>query len=72
MATHSSSDRGYAWCIPLACFYINALLFGIYRSYGILYIVLLQSYHVSRSTASWPFSLCMTVIHLTGTYQLPT
>ncbi|XP_074600515.1 monocarboxylate transporter 13-like [Brevipalpus obovatus] len=60
------TDRGYAWVIPFACCFINAILFGIYRSYGILYTAILDSYHVSRSEATWPFSLCMTVIHLSG------
>ena len=45
---------------------IQGTLFGAYRSYGLLYKVLLDQWHVSRSAASWPFSLCMTVIHLTG------
>lgn len=59
-------DTGYAWVIPFACFFIQGALFGSYRSYGLLYKVILDKFHVTRSDASWPFSLCMTVIHLTG------
>ena len=65
-AVSDGTDSGYAWVIPIVCCYINAILFGSYRAYGILYSVLLDTYHVNRSQAAWPFSLCMTVIHLTG------
>lgn len=62
----STVDKGYAWVIPFSCFIIQATLFGTYRSYGLLYKILLDSLQISRSNASWPFSLCMTMIHLTG------
>ncbi|KAI1307574.1 Monocarboxylate transporter 13 [Halotydeus destructor] len=57
-------DQG--WIVPLACCFINGALFGVFRSYGILYSVLMDTLHVNRSAAAWPFSLCMTVVHLTG------
>src|ERR1051326_7108949 len=62
----SSIDKGYAWIIPFACFFIQAVLFGTYRSYSLMYKVLLDKFGIARSDASWPFSLCMTVVHLTG------
>lgn len=62
----SSIDKGYAWVISCACFFIQATLFGTYRSYSLMYKVLLDKFDISRSDASWPFSLCMTVVHLTG------
>ncbi|XP_015786898.1 monocarboxylate transporter 13 [Tetranychus urticae] len=62
----SNVDSGYAWVIPFACCFINAILFGIHRSYSLFLSEVLETYHVSRSDATWPFSLCMTVIHLSG------
>lgn len=61
-----ATDSGYAWLIPFVCFFIQAALFGSYRVYGLLYTVLIDAFNVSRSAAAWPFSLCMTFIHLTG------
>ncbi|KAI1307575.1 Monocarboxylate transporter 7 [Halotydeus destructor] len=62
----SKVDRGPSWSVALACCFISGVLFGVYRSYGLLYSVLVDTLHINRSAAAWPFSLCMTVIHLTG------
>ena len=60
-------DHGLqCWLVVASCSLINLILFGIYRSYALLYTALLEDYHISRTQASWPFSLCMTIIHLTG------
>ena len=60
-------DHGLqCWLVVASCSLINLILFGIYRSYALLYTALLEDYHITRTQASWPFSLCMTIIHLTG------
>lgn len=54
------------WIIAISCSWINALLFGIYRSYALIYPKLIDEYGLSRGDATWPFSLCMSMIHLAG------
>ena len=54
------------WIIVISCSFINALLFGIYRSYALIYPKLIDQYELSRGDATWPFSLCMTMVHLSG------
>lgn len=59
-------DRGWAWVISISCAFINGITFGIYRSYGVIFFELLNTYGATREQASWPFSLCMTFTHLSG------
>lgn len=60
-------DSGYqCWIIAFSCCFINAILFGIYRSYALIYPELINLYQVSRGDATWPFSLCMTMVHMAG------
>lgn len=55
-------DHGLqCWLVVASCSLINLILFGIYRSYALLYTALLEDYHITRTQASWPFSLCMTI-----------
>lgn len=63
---HHTPDQGWAWVVAFACCFINAIIFGIFRTYGVIFVAVLKSYDVSRETASWPFSLCLTVFHMTG------
>ncbi|RWS24139.1 Monocarboxylate transporter 12-like protein [Leptotrombidium deliense] len=69
MQTDTETDHRNAWIIPIASCLINAILFGVYRSYGIVLTVIIKTYSVSRSEATWFISLCMTVIHLTGPFS---
>ncbi|RWS16307.1 monocarboxylate transporter-like protein [Dinothrombium tinctorium] len=66
MTGHAQTDSGIAWLVPISACLINAILFGVYRSYGIVLTAIIKEYSVSRSEATWFISLCMTVIHLTG------
>ncbi|KAI1280612.1 Monocarboxylate transporter 5 [Halotydeus destructor] len=63
---HRTPDAGWSWVIVASCFTINAIIFGIYRTYGVLFVALLQTYRISREEAAWPFSLCLTIFHMTG------
>lgn len=66
IVAHRTPDTGWAWVVAIACFTLNGLVFGVYRTYGVLFVALLKTYGVSRESASWPFSLCLTVMHMTG------
>ena len=65
-AFHWKPDSGWAWMILISVGFINAIIFGLFRSYGVIFVELLDHYGVSRQTAAWPFSVCMTVAHLSG------
>ena len=62
-------DQGWAWVICFSCAFLNAVIYGIFRSYGVIFVEILNHFQVSRETASWPFSLCMTITHLTGNFN---
>lgn len=66
MMTVEGPDRGYSWVILLCCTYIQFALFGLFRSWGVIYVAVIAEYHVNREEASWPFSLCSSVFQLTG------
>lgn len=66
IAVHENPDQGLAWLMAFCCFLINAIVFGLLRTYGVLYVTILETYQVNREIASWPFSLCSTTLHLMG------
>ncbi|XP_022258576.1 monocarboxylate transporter 13-like isoform X2 [Limulus polyphemus] len=59
-------DKGRAWLIAVACSIISFFLFGIFRSYGILYLEIITTFQTTRAQASWPHSLCGTIFNLVG------
>ncbi|KAG8197560.1 hypothetical protein JTE90_021291 [Oedothorax gibbosus] len=56
----------YSWCIAFACFWLSFLTVGLHRSAGIIYVAVVQVFEVSREQASWPFSLCGSLMCLLG------
>ncbi|GIY11842.1 MFS domain-containing protein [Caerostris darwini] len=56
----------YSWCIAFACFWLSFLTVGLHRSSGIIYVAVVQVFNVSREQASWPFSLCGSLMCLLG------
>lgn len=66
ITAHRYPDQGWAWVVAFSCCFINAVIFGIFRTYGVIFVSIIETYNVSRETASWPFSLCLTVFHMTG------
>lgn len=64
--TVEGPDRGYSWVIVFCCGYIHFAIFGLFRSWGVIYVAVINEYHVSREEASWPFSLCSAVFQLVG------
>lgn len=56
----------YSWLIAFACFWLSFLTVGLHRSSGIIYVAVVQGFNVSREQASWPFSLCGSLMCLLG------
>ncbi|GBN08861.1 hypothetical protein AVEN_60842-1 [Araneus ventricosus] len=56
----------YSWLIAFACFWLSFLTVGLHRSSGIIYVAVVQVFNVSREQASWPFSLCGSLMCLLG------
>lgn len=63
---HKNPDGRLAWLMCFCIFAIFAITFGLLRTYGVLYVNILETYKTNRELASWPFSLCSTVFHLMG------
>lgn len=59
-------DKGFAWVIAFACFFINFIMAGVARSAGIMYVALIDSYSISREAATVPFSVRVGVRNMTG------
>lgn len=66
MKLHPDLDSGYAWVVAIANCWVNFSIYGLYRSYGVLYVAFMEHYHVNHQTASWPFTLLCSVYHLIG------
>ncbi|CAG2100116.1 unnamed protein product [Medioppia subpectinata] len=66
LVIHVTPDEGWAWVISIACAAINGITFGLVRAYGVIFFQLLDTYKLSRESASWPFCLCTTFTHLSG------
>jgi len=69
--TNNSSIRdnvsiGWKWVIAFSCFWINAFIFGVFRSAGVLYLAFVATYHCTYREASWPISLAGSVASITG------
>lgn len=53
-----------SWVVAGSCFWINLFVFALFRSSGVLYIVLLREFNCSPSQASWPITLAGAVASL--------
>ncbi|GIX86452.1 MFS domain-containing protein [Caerostris darwini] len=65
MATNGA-DSGWSWVIAASCCWITFVIQGLVRSGGVIYVALIDGYSVSRSQASWPFTLRLALWNLTG------
>ncbi|XP_035232516.1 monocarboxylate transporter 9-like [Stegodyphus dumicola] len=59
-------DQGFGWVIALICFAINFILIGVARSVGMLYVSIIEEYHVPRESALRPFSIRVAIKFLAG------
>lgn len=54
----SGKDKGYAWVVVMAVFLVNVLVAGYVKSFGILYILILESFpDASGAAAGWILGL---------------
>lgn len=59
-------DAGYAWVVAFANCWVNFSVYGLYRSYGVLYVAFMEVYGVNHQMAAWPFTLLCSIYHLIG------
>ncbi|XP_023211397.1 monocarboxylate transporter 9-like isoform X2 [Centruroides sculpturatus] len=53
----NSVDKGWAWVIACACFWTHLTIGGIIFSSGVIFSSVVNTFHVSRLEASWPFTI---------------
>lgn len=51
------TDRGWAWIVLVACFFESTLVFGVLKSFGLLFVEFLKAFHTTASTISWVISV---------------
>ncbi|XP_054716635.1 monocarboxylate transporter 12-like [Uloborus diversus] len=68
MSQFEVPDRGRAWLIAFSACFINMILSGVGRAIGILYVVIIADYGVSRKTATLPFIIRNIVRCLSGPF----
>lgn len=59
-------DTGRAWVVAFAACIINAILSGISRMIGILYVAVIDTYGVTRAEATLPFAVRNSIRSLAG------
>ncbi|XP_076333440.1 uncharacterized protein LOC143237761 isoform X5 [Tachypleus tridentatus] len=64
-----ASDEYRVWIVAVSCSMIAFFLFGVFRSYGILYLEIIITFHTTRAQASWPLSLCASIMNVVGWYR---
>ncbi|RWS25666.1 monocarboxylate transporter 12-like protein [Leptotrombidium deliense] len=58
-------DR-WSWVIAFSCCWINIFIFGVFRSFGVLYLAVMSTFRCSQELASWPFTLASGVASLSA------
>lgn len=55
-------DGGWGWMVVLAGFVQSALVFGVIRSFGVIFVEFVAYFQASSSTISWVISLGVAVL----------
>lgn len=63
-------DGGWGWIVAFAFFFVEALTYGIIKSFGIFFTDLMQSFDETNSRISWIISICVFVLTFTGEQHL--
>lgn len=61
-------DRGYAWVVLAALFFMMSATLGPYRIYGLIFARVTSEGIYTREEASWPVSMIFTVENLVGPF----
>lgn len=59
-------DGGWGWTIAFAFFFVEALTYGIIKSFGVFFNDLMESFDETNSRISWIISICVFVQTFTG------
>lgn len=59
-------DGGWGWIVAFAFFFVEALTYGIIKSFGVFFTDLVESFDESNSRISWIISICVFVLTFTG------
>jgi hypothetical protein len=60
------TNTGRQWIIAFSCCWINAFIFGVFRSAGVLYLAFVTTFDCTYREASWPISLAGSIASITG------
>ncbi|WAR15037.1 MOT9-like protein [Mya arenaria] len=59
-------DGGWGWVVCVACFLVHMLIDGLFYSFGVIYVELLEYYGSTRGSTALIGSLCQGVLCLIG------
>lgn len=59
-------DGGWGWAIAVAFFFVEALTYGVIKSFGVFFNDLMESFDETNSRISWIISICVFVQTFTG------
>nr|XP_020662096.1 monocarboxylate transporter 7 isoform X1 [Pogona vitticeps] len=59
-------DGGWGWIVAFAFFFIEALTYGIIKSFGVFFTDLVESFEETNSRISWIISICVFVLTFTA------
>uniref|UniRef100_A0A803SNX7 Solute carrier family 16 member 6 n=1 Tax=Anolis carolinensis TaxID=28377 RepID=A0A803SNX7_ANOCA len=59
-------DGGWGWVVAFAFFFVEALTYGIIKSFGVFFTDLMESFDESNSRISWIISICVFVLTFTA------
>uniref|UniRef100_A0A8D0BRX9 Monocarboxylate transporter 7 n=1 Tax=Salvator merianae TaxID=96440 RepID=A0A8D0BRX9_SALMN len=59
-------DGGWGWIVAFAFFFVEALTYGIIKSFGVFFTDLMESFDESNSRISWIISICVFVLTFTA------
>lgn len=59
-------DGGWGWTVAFAFFFVEALTYGIIKSFGVFFNDLMDSFDETNSRISWIISICVFVQTFTG------
>ncbi|XP_053403426.1 uncharacterized protein LOC128558415 isoform X2 [Mercenaria mercenaria] len=59
-------DRGYAWVIVIAAFFLQAIQDGVRFSYGLYFVEFLNEFNKGKGQTAWVGSIMLSVFNLAG------
>lgn len=59
-------DKGQAWVVAVAVCLVSILAYGLFRMRALLYVAVIETYDISRLSASQPFAVADAIRFLGG------